>query len=339
MIPSSYLLRETEIASRVKQDDDHLYTCANIREALAWLRVGPFSGVTNVNGIFGYYNKKNYIFRGQKNAVWQISSTISRSDNKEKDQLATKLFAGLCTLYINSVLKSDILRMGPAFNEGFGICAAQHYQLKTNLIDWTVQPEIAVSFANDISGENEKGKIFMIETGKCIDLGLKVIIPPPIIKRLYLQRGLFIEHVPETLEELNKHIITIEFPHREYEIKNTLDYIAGDIELQPEDEWFNELREHCHNRVSEADFIVDYDLVRESFKFRKGFGHPYLKTITSTSFDSPSDELLAMLNNLICSLIIEYKNGRQTVNRKIFEHVKQHNQDIFETWDILRHPL
>ena len=333
MIKPQDIHREIELSAYVKQIDQNKYVSNGLRETLAWLRVGPFSGFDVDKGDFGgYWNKENYVFRGQSNSKWDICTTMERSTNKKQDLSSLELFERLSQFFINTVLNHDIVNMAPEFDEDFGKSAAQHYGLSTNLLDWSTQAEIAANFARDLKGRFDKGKIFLIKVSTLINKGLEVIFPPPIVRRIYNQRGIFINCDNIDISSLDQEIISIEFNQSSSLLDESIldKFNIADSFLLPEDEWFNSLKNHSEERVRSKDFKTTYETVSESFLFDEGYKHPYLQSIINSSIHTIDDNILLIIENMIKSLAIEYEYGKSKLNKSILENIESHNPKFFD---------
>jgi hypothetical protein len=332
MISEKELDREYELSLAVKQTGESTYSCENYRQALAWLRVGPFSGVDISVNKFGYTNKKNFIYRGQSNSSWGVTTTLNRSSDPEIGKLATRLFEELSKFFINNIIRGDVVNMGPEFDDNFGECAAQHYGMETNLSDWTTLPEIAINFALDTTKQYEKGKVFLIQTEDAINYGLKVILPPPIVKRVYSQRGIFLDLINNDYEDLKKHLVTIEFKHTNLTLKNNVasdNFLIHNKDLLPENQWFESLKIHCKNRVKMNDFQKDFDIKLESLLYPDTYYHPFSQSIIHSSIIVIDKDDLQVIISMLNSLVMEYKDGKPRGNDKIQKSIESNNPRFF----------
>ncbi|MGO9485423.1 MAG: FRG domain-containing protein [Rhodomicrobium sp.] len=158
------------------------------------------------------------LFRGHRNSEWKLTPTIYRGDvNSEQEKRRLALFGHLLSalsfntsMLLNPIIHGGVyLRIAPSSYAA----AAQHYGIKTNLLDFTTDPAVAVKFATSASGsKTETASIFMLFLEAAKDAGLRIILPPPFAKRLYVQRGVFVE-VDGTLDKERLRIIELQFPH------------------------------------------------------------------------------------------------------------------------------
>jgi hypothetical protein len=90
--------------------------------------------------------------------------------------------------------------------------AAQHYGVRTNLIDFTTDAAIAVFFACSTTPTDGKtASVYVLPLEHALEKGCEVILPPPFVERLYLQRGVFIKSA-QTIQRTELGIIEIRFP-------------------------------------------------------------------------------------------------------------------------------
>ena len=80
---------------------------------------------------------------------------------------------------------------GVEFEAALGV--AQHYGLPTFLVDWTWDPMVALAFAMGKLRPGGKGTVFVRDFGDGREPGrsYNVLLPPPMARRVWRQRGLF----------------------------------------------------------------------------------------------------------------------------------------------------
>jgi hypothetical protein len=172
------------------------------------------------------------LFRGHRNSSWQLTPNIRRTGvdvdlETQRSDLFSRLLAAIS---FNTMVTTDpasgtlYLRMGPRSY----LAAAQHYGIKTNLLDFTTDPTVAVKFATS-DGDSDDGtaSILMMPLELAERGGLSIILPPPFVTRLHLQRGIFLA-TSETLDRTRLGITEIRFPWRQSQRKHRL----GDFEVR-----------------------------------------------------------------------------------------------------------
>lgn len=164
-------------------------------------------------------NGSRLLFRGHRNSSWKLTPSILREgvDVDREIRRADILSRLLAEISFNTMVsfhpysRTNIYcRIGPSSY----IAAAQHYGIKTHLLDFTTDPDVAVKFATaggDSDDETASVIAVPIETAEAN--GLSIILPPPFIERLYIQRGVFVES-HETLEKQRISAIEIRFPFK-----------------------------------------------------------------------------------------------------------------------------
>ena len=158
------------------------------------------------------------LLRGQNNSGWAITSSLDRPGvdaqmEARKGRLFCKLLASLSFNTTAMFHPQTRTRMDLRIAPDSYWAAAQHYGIRTDLIDFTTDPTIAVFFA--CSGKDpvpgQTSSVFVLPLELALDRGCEVILPPPFVERLYIQRGLFIRHAgPVDKDEWG--VLEIRFP-------------------------------------------------------------------------------------------------------------------------------
>ena len=145
------------------------------------------------------------IFRGQSDSRWPLKSKIQREEvNKSNELKALAIF--------KTIMKSTFPSL-PEMGETAFEAIAQHYGIATNLLDFTLDPSVSVCFASNASSANnsQRASVFVLRLSDAFRARGKIILPPPFVERLYIQKGLFVES--PISEELRKFcILEVNFP-------------------------------------------------------------------------------------------------------------------------------
>ncbi|MBX9953250.1 MAG: FRG domain-containing protein [Candidatus Obscuribacterales bacterium] len=131
------------------------------------------------------------IFRGQKAhydnirpSAWRDDSWTRHGIEPEKGENWLACFCLLMKFLTES--KQPLLSLPAWLYHG----AAQHYQIPTDLLDWTIDPYVSIWFAHQ--GDyalGTKGRVYMVNLEH--EAKVKIVLPPPFVNRLYRQRGFF----------------------------------------------------------------------------------------------------------------------------------------------------
>jgi len=153
---------------------------------------------------------ESFIFRGQSDCCWPPKAGIYRDDvNVEKALREQQLFSAMLQHAILHVFRFPLEEIGY-------LSLAQHYGLTTNLLDFTVDPSVAVYFA--ATGKSPPAHaicdavVYALESRKWKSTRVNIVLPPPIGQRLYEQRGLFIVIQKSDIAALREACREIHFP-------------------------------------------------------------------------------------------------------------------------------
>ncbi|MDO4441459.1 MAG: FRG domain-containing protein [Moraxella sp.] len=157
-------------------------------------------------------SENGYIFRGQKDPEWKLSSTLERHFADNGVGVALDTYANRCEDLLNRYkplfrgrIFEQFLLMDKQFDDelwAFG----QHYDLKTPLLDWSYSFFVALYFAFIDRAEHPYRAVFILNrsilpfaknTIKCFEPKLD------IGGRLNAQKGLFTKNLSSDFEGLN----------------------------------------------------------------------------------------------------------------------------------------
>jgi len=149
-------------------------------------------------------NRNRPIFRGQADSAWPLIPKIDRIENRDNEIKGLKHFCEL--------LKSIYEGAECPLSDDACTAAAQHYGIATSLLDFTPDPAVALFFACQNSMA-PSAAVFQLPLLPAMDeCRAKVLLPPPFTKRIYIQKGIFLEFPVPRAELLGNLCTRIEFP-------------------------------------------------------------------------------------------------------------------------------
>src|SRR5262245_2570544 len=227
------------LVASIEQRDERTYFAPSAWHATAWLLhvaelAGQVANLDSATGMRTPYDPRYGapVFRGQCDPNRKLVPTLFRSGRTIIDSMALTLLVEI----LQGLFDYEENRMnGPLVH----IAALQHYGMPTPLLDFTADPRVAVFFACSKADATVTPEVVVygIPLGVLSGLGGAVVLPPPWVKRLYAQRGLFLDY--STMEP-DADIAPICFrvlfpPDPEYGSSHTM---LRDEALLPSEPWY-----------------------------------------------------------------------------------------------------
>lgn len=194
------------------------------------------------------------IFRGQGDPTWGLLPGINRDPQRMIHFNRTvDLFIRMLRMAFREVLPELEI-------EEISLRAiAQHYKLRTNLLDWTTDPEVAVYFATQQAADSPDAVVYSIPLQNHINDGLEICLPPGMAHRLFLQRGVFLQLPEARLRQLREQSTRIIFPKSlEFRLGRSNTDDGAEVSILPPNSKINRLRHLA--RYLALKFPVDLDL-------------------------------------------------------------------------------
>lgn len=201
-----YMGRIEEISERIKETAPNHYEAKSSWDALIFCigQIAHWSSqplLTDPKAPEPDKSAMHLVFRGQSNKDWHLEASIWRG----KDVGYWDRYHGAFCLMLKHAYEKCI-----AFPLQAWIfqAAAQHFRIPTELLDWSTDPAIAIWFAArpELPVPGQMARIFCMPTHNITRAFDKpgqrgiVLLPPPFVENLYVQRGLF-TRVPEGKNE------------------------------------------------------------------------------------------------------------------------------------------
>ena len=160
------------------------------------------------------------IYRGQGDSSWPLVASLHRDETKlETERDTIYAFVNIverCLRHMhftNLFAPSLMLLTDEKIPKGVYVAAGQHYGVRTQLLDFSADPAVAVWFANadGVRRGSREVSVFALPTRFAVPSGAAVILPHPFVTRLYRQRGLFVE-TPLSPVGLRQMCVEVRFP-------------------------------------------------------------------------------------------------------------------------------
>lgn len=135
---------------------------------------------------------EHMFFRGQSCADWPFRSSLRRKDEAAR-AIARRAVAALAEYFRSHFTTSGDIPANTA------LCFAQHYGIATDLTDISCDPDTAVWFATHSVGKAcpscTPNAVVRAVTwaGQARGAPTRVLLPPPFVRNVYTQRGLFVD--------------------------------------------------------------------------------------------------------------------------------------------------
>ena len=117
---------------------------------------------------------------------------LDRSIDEGRDRRAGEIFSAVLYSIVPETLIEmyedyRVLKPGP---ESY-LSLAQHYGIPTKLIDFTTDPSVAIWFADHTNDKDSEASVYLLPLESATKNDLRILLPPLLGDRLYLQNGLF----------------------------------------------------------------------------------------------------------------------------------------------------
>jgi hypothetical protein len=221
----------------------------------------------------------------------------------------------------------------PPYGTRSGLAAAQHYGFATHLLDWTTNPSTAVHFAtcSATSAHSPQAAVLLLDVEDAEQLGLEIVLPPVIVHRLYLQRGVFLDLEAATPAVLQSKIGMIRFPAQPrcpaFATTNGHDRIA--IDLLPGEPWFDRLHEWSTANADDPSLEADPMLANIAFTARHGH-HPALAQLQGILLPSIPHGQVGMMMGVINDIAGRWLDNQYFYEPRILDVLSKHNPSLID---------
>jgi hypothetical protein len=195
------------------------------------------------------------VFRGHSDVSWPLLASLFRPGTDiDTERRVTDAFVNLATRFyfrqiwtnMDGMCHLKFLEDYALVPRALHVATAQHYGIRTPLLDYTTDPAVAIWFACHC-GAGAHGKeavVFALPTAAIASLGMRSLLPHPYIRRIYRQRGVFVQPNKSEGDDLRGLSVEVRFPcDSQYEILR--DTGSGDLlgtdTIDDGDRWWMDL--------------------------------------------------------------------------------------------------
>ncbi len=244
--------RISEPVAEIAAVDRRIYACPSPWHAVLLLLVLQHRSQSKSDD-----RRESMVFRGQGDYRWPLVPSILREGvNWDVELTSLKLFTQVMErLFKRERDLNAALVPFPPIDQFVYEAAAQHYGIRTGLLDFTTDPSVAVAFANGSRTQGDVATVFCLSYHEGLEHGLRVILPHPYFTRLFVQRGVFVDTADLRDGGPSRKIFTeVRFPKypgfQVYRHRTTVD-------LLPLEPFFDKLIANIRRRAQEG--VTEFD--------------------------------------------------------------------------------
>jgi len=325
------------VLAAIQRADERTYRAPSPWHAAAWLLdlaalIGQVADLDGETGLRSPYAAKYGapVFRGQRALHWKLTPTLLREPCDPLNVRALELFIQS----VSELFRYEENRMN---TRHVHMAAAQHYGMATPLLDFTADPRVAVFFACQGAEPHREREVVVYGTpfNVLADLGGAVVLPPPWVKRLYAQRGLFLDcaELPEDVD-LRDLCFRVIFPPDERYGRSV--FVEGAQALLPPDPWYARATEWAREAARVFDPSKSSESPGEILRRECG-PPPFLwDALVPAAMRESLDQFVDMCEWLALKVV----NGTPTYDCTALEYMWRHNEPLFRShrvlWQFLR---
>jgi len=279
-----------------------------LRDLAAWNRIGRPSQ-PGLSKAFEDALPGPFLFRGQRNADWPLTPSILREPALERERYGLAIMRFILAGEQLSSQAEIPVSMAEAF-----IGAAQHYDLPTWFLDFSVDPISAAFFASDKAVQGEEAAIYWLPMDAALRLGAKVILAPFWVERLYAQLGCFLDRsslidTPDS-DELVTECYRIVFPASGDLSKSEYGNVGNRI--YPESKWMKAALDWAINSK-----IPPEDSIRLTTELVDAAGRP--PWIAGSTYPRSHERMLEFASRIAEWTVLRVSGNREEDRRCVVE--------------------
>jgi hypothetical protein len=314
------------LVASIEKRDERTYAAPSAWHAAAWLLdiaalAGQVATVDGDSGLRAPYDVRYGapVFRGQNNPGQKLRPTLFREGGTQSDRRAMDLLAAV----LETLFDYEENRMNGRLVH---LAALQHFGMATPLLDFTADPRIAVYFAclGSDQNKNRQAAVFSTPLGVLTGLGGAVVLPPPWVKRLYAQRGLFFDFSSFPLDlDIEPVCFRVLFPP-DPEFASTF---PGEAALLLREPWYEAAIEWARKAARSTAAPLPADAAAK--QLREDCGRPPF--LLDAMVPAAMVPLLNQFADMCEWLALKVANGQLVYDLGAIESIGVHNMPLFRT--------
>ncbi len=267
------------------------------------------------------------VYRGHCDSSYKpIASLFRAHTDKEYEDMCLKLFTEL----FNQIISSQ--NLGLSSDKNYAKSAAQHYGIKTDFLDITVDPKIAIYFACKSNHKKfgDRASVLIFDLNNYLNEGFNLILPPPMVERLYNQCGSFFSQ-PTSGNSEHQKFIKLSFP---YDSNFRLINKSERLDVLKSDPWLPKSVEWIKNKIkSEKLTLNDDTIVKYIEQLYNEIGYPnnYLKNPFQTQI-----RWIENFDKMIYWYGIRIKNNEEGLLSGVCKRIAEENFKIVDFMNQIR---
>jgi len=261
------------------------------------------------------------LFRGQEDSTWPLVPSLFRQGIDKNDaEKALKAFEIVTGRWLYDYSQDYSGAYG-------GLCAraiGQHHGVRTDLLDWSTKPYIALGFACKASKPSPNyPAVLAVPVATARRLGLTIVLPPAMVERLYRQRGVFLQVSEDRARELADASYKLVFPPGRFGIDSSVLLPANAVF----DSWIRWARQKASDLRSSSQWDWPEVLKEEADAFAErevGTDNPVDSLLEGDIF-LPEATYVHRQLNLLETLVFSY--GAANPSHDLLQWIKEANWD------------
>ncbi len=244
------------------------------------------------------------LFRGHADVNWELTPSLKRLD---EDHIRTEEIA---LMIFSKVMLAALVNTGLVSSSVTIESLAQHYGIRTRLLDFTTDPTVAVWFATRNDVKAAVGVVHTIGVPDAVERGAEFVFPPPFVERLYVQHGTFIDAREITSDELEEGCFTFSFDQSPESERYEIFRLEEPIEMYPFDPWIDRAVKASRSRAKLGNRqVVDPSAAAQEILSKIG----YPRFVTENSVDRQYDRWIKECYHALYRLVVTIQGGAPSI--------------------------